>query len=89
MTKDEVKSSEANGEKHVIRLKVPDVYPEYNDLVYGSVGKGKSKKPRYKAGERFYEDPVLLKSDGRPTYHLANVVDDHLMEITHVIRGVV
>ena len=33
------------------------------------------------------DDQVLLKSDGYPTYHLANVVDDHLMEITHVIRG--
>ncbi len=33
------------------------------------------------------EDQVLLKSDGFPTYHLANVVDDHLMEITHVLRG--
>ena len=38
-------------------------------------------------GEVAYEDPVLLKSDGRPTYHLANVVDDHLMKITHVVRA--
>ncbi|GMG20363.1 unnamed protein product [Ambrosiozyma monospora] len=37
--------------------------------------------------DRRYEDPVLIKSDGLPTYHFANVVDDHLMEITHVIRG--
>jgi len=36
-----------------------------------------------------YEDPVLIKSDGLPTYHLANVVDDHLMGITHVIRAAV
>jgi glutamyl-tRNA synthetase len=34
-----------------------------------------------------FDDPILLKSDGFPTYHLANVVDDHLMKITHVIRG--
>ena len=34
-------------------------------------------------------DPVLMKSDGFPTYHFANVVDDHLMKITHVLRGVV
>lgn len=38
---------------------------------------------------RVYDDPILLKSDGNPTYHLANVVDDHHMKITHVIRGTV
>ena len=73
----------------MIRLKVPDVFPLYTDLIYGLVGKRKIRKPLYKGGERFYEDPVMLKSDGRPTYHLANVVDDHLMKITHVIRGAV
>lgn len=41
----------------------------------------------HKLGEIAYEDPVLLKSDGRPTYHLANVVDDHMMGITHVVRA--
>jgi len=35
----------------------------------------------------FYDDQILLKSDGWPTYHLASVVDDHLMEISHIIRG--
>ena len=40
-------------------------------------------------GQQAYEDPILLKSDGLPTYHLANVVDDHFMEITHVVRAVV
>jgi glutamyl-tRNA synthetase len=39
--------------------------------------------------DRVYDDPILIKSDGYPTYHLANVVDDHCMEITHVIRGTV
>lgn len=42
-----------------------------------------------KAYEGSFDDPILLKSDGFPTYHLANVVDDHLMNITHVIRGAV
>ncbi len=47
------------------------------DIVYGEVTVQHSA----------VEDQVLLKSDGYPTYHLANVVDDHLMEITHVLRG--
>ena len=76
------------GESHVIRLKVPDLYPKYDDIVYGSVGPvGQKGKLRY--SDLTYEDPILLKSDGLPTYHLANVVDDHLMQVTHVIRAVV
>jgi len=75
----------SKGEGHVIRLQAPVEYPEYNDLVYGKVGSEKKqrKSPKY------FEDPILVKSDGSPTYHLANVVDDHHMKITHVIRGVV
>ncbi|KAF2203251.1 glutamyl-tRNA synthetase [Delitschia confertaspora ATCC 74209] len=71
------------GESHVVRLRVPDVYPEYEDLVYTTF------KPLHqgrRAADAF-EDPILLKSDSHPTYHLANVVDDHHMKITHVIRG--
>lgn len=71
-------------EPHTIRLKVPDQYPKYNDLIYGTF---KPLKKRGHVTESSYEDPILLKSDGLPTYHLANVVDDHLMKITHVIRG--
>ncbi|KAF1962351.1 glutamyl-tRNA synthetase [Byssothecium circinans] len=74
----------SKGEKHVIRLKVPEQYPSYEDLIYGVF------KPLQRRGhvtETAYEDPILLKSDGLPTYHLANVVDDHHMKITHVIRG--
>jgi glutamyl-tRNA synthetase len=40
-------------------------------------------------GQPTYEDPILLKSDGQPTYNLANVVDDHHMKITHVVRATV
>lgn len=69
---------------HVVRLKVPDQYPTYKDLIYGTF---KPLKRRGHVTETSYEDPILLKSDGLPTYHLANVVDDHLMKITHVIRG--
>ncbi|KAH7068011.1 hypothetical protein BKA63DRAFT_520943 [Paraphoma chrysanthemicola] len=72
------------GESHTIRLKVPDRYPTYKDLIYGTF---KPLKKRGHVTESSYEDPILLKSDGLPTYHLANVVDDHLMKITHVIRG--
>lgn len=57
--------------------------------MYGKIGKDKGDNLgiTMKHGEIAYEDPVLLKTDGRPTYHLANVVDDHHMEITHVIRA--
>jgi glutamyl-tRNA synthetase len=72
------------GESHTIRLKVPDQYPTYKDLIYGTF---KPLKKRGHVTESSHEDPILLKSDGLPTYHLANVVDDHLMQITHVIRG--
>ncbi|KAF2122975.1 hypothetical protein BDV96DRAFT_608772 [Lophiotrema nucula] len=73
----------SRGEKHVVRLRVPDAYPSYEDLIYGTF-----KPLRQRRGaEQAFEDPILLKSDGLPTYHLANVVDDHHMKITHVIRG--
>jgi len=68
----------ADGAHHVIRLAVPltrDV--RYADLVRGDLV----------VSGREIDDQVLLKSDGFPTYHLANVVDDHLMAITHVIRA--
>lgn len=62
----------------VIRQKIPETGAvAWNDLVRGEVS--------FKADT--IDDQVLLKSDGYPTYHLANVIDDHLMEITHVIRG--
>src|SRR5678816_3203687 len=68
----------AAGEPHVIRLKVPLSGPiEFDDLLRGTVTRDAKE----------IDDQVLLKSDGMPTYHLANVVDDHLMEITHVIRA--
>jgi glutamyl-tRNA synthetase len=82
--KDESDDRAHKGESHTIRLKVPDQYPAYKDLIYGSF---KPLKKRGHVTESSYEDPILLKSDGLPTYHLANVVDDHLMKITHVIRG--
>jgi glutamyl-tRNA synthetase len=74
----EVKARIAAGEHYVIRLKVPRKEEiRLNDLIRGWVMVHSST----------IDDKVLMKSDGMPTYHLANVVDDHLMQITHVIRG--
>ena len=61
----------------------------FNDLVYGKTGQNKPNSSKLDLIDRVYDDPILLKSDGHPTYHLANVVDDHCMKITHVIRGTV
>lgn len=63
-------------ETFVIRLKSKDGEISFNDGLRGKI-----------TSNTYLRDPVLLKSDGYPTYHLASVVDDYLMEITHVIRG--
>ncbi|KAJ6099194.1 hypothetical protein N7467_000729 [Penicillium canescens] len=76
----------ANGESHIVRLKV-EGYPMFNDLVYGKTGQNRPNNKKLDFIDRVYDDPVMIKSDGHPTYHLANVVDDHCMKITHVIRG--
>ncbi|HRI78557.1 MAG TPA: glutamate--tRNA ligase, partial [Cyclobacteriaceae bacterium] len=73
-----VKQKLVSGVPYVIRLKVePGVEIKLNDLIRGEVSVQSSQ----------IDDKVLMKSDGMPTYHLANVVDDHLMKISHVIRG--
>ena len=78
LSPDEVKARIAAGEPYVIRQKVPDgVVSSYRDMVFGEIS----------VSAEDIEDGVLLKSDGMPTYNFANVVDDHLMGITHVIRG--
>jgi glutamyl-tRNA synthetase len=75
---DEVKERLARGDQYVIRLKVPrHVEVRFEDIIRGWVVVHSAN----------IDDKVLFKSDGRPTYHLANIVDDHLMRITHVIRG--
>ncbi|KAG9193576.1 glutamyl-tRNA synthetase [Alternaria panax] len=84
ISKEESDERAFNGESHTIRLKVPDQSPSYKDLIFGTF---RPLRRRGHVTESAYEDPILLKSDGLPTYHLANVVDDHLMKITHVIRG--
>lgn len=85
---EEAEDRARKGEAHVIRLKVPKVYPDYKDIVYGTVRHRVEHRP-LALNNPAYEDPILLKSDGFPTYHLANVVDDRLMKITHVVRGAV
>lgn len=76
--KDEVEKNLAEGKSFVIRLKVAKGgIVEFEDIVRG----------RIKFATDTIDDQVLMKSDGFPTYHLASVVDDHEMEITHVIRG--
>ncbi|OGN55705.1 MAG: glutamate--tRNA ligase [Chlamydiae bacterium RIFCSPHIGHO2_12_FULL_44_59] len=75
---EEVKQKEDAGQPYVIRLKIP----LKGECIYEDEIKGRITVPWADV-----DDQVLLKSDGYPTYHLANVVDDHLMRITHVIRG--
>jgi len=77
LSKEEVEKR-LKSEPHVIRLKVPDNKKiVYEDVVYGKVEVNSSD----------LDDQILIKSDGFPTYHFAVVVDDHLMEITYVMRG--
>ncbi|KAH0602597.1 uncharacterized protein H6S33_008678 [Morchella sextelata] len=84
LTSSESDRRAAAGEPHVVRLLAPDTWPAFNDDVHGRISYGANTRAH---AEGSFEDPILLKSDGTPTYHLANVVDDHFMEITHVIRG--
>ena len=78
LPKDEVKKNLDEGKSFVVRLKIPrDIVVVFNDMIRGSI--------EYKS--EVLDDLVLLKSDGFPTYHLANIVDDHEMKITHVLRG--
>ena len=79
LTEEERKAYEAQGIKPVIRLRVPtEGKTTFHDVLMGDITrKNKDVSP----------DPILLKSDGFPTYHLANVIDDHLMGVTHIMRA--
>ena len=78
LTQQEIADCEAQGIRPVIRLAVPtEGQTAFDDLFRGHIV----------VENDSLDDMVLLKSDGYPTYHLANVVDDHLMEITHILRG--
>ncbi|HTB07092.1 MAG TPA: glutamate--tRNA ligase [Bacteroidia bacterium] len=78
LSEDEVKKRLESGEQYVIRVKIPrNEEVRFHDIIRGWVV----------VHTQSLDDKVLFKSDGMPTYHLANVVDDYLMKITHVIRG--
>lgn len=78
LSAEEVQQRLQRGDEYVIRFKMPhNEQLKMNDMIRGEVTIDTST----------LDDKVLFKSDGMPTYHLANIVDDHLMEITHVIRG--
>lgn len=78
LSAEEVQQRLQHGDEYVIRFKMPhNEQLKMNDMIRGEVTIDTST----------LDDKVLFKSDGMPTYHLANIVDDHLMEITHVIRG--
>jgi len=77
LTASEIKEKESAGLPFVVRMKVPERTVRFHDEIRGLIEIDPSN----------IDDQVLLKSDGFPTYHLANVIDDHDMEITHVIRG--
>ena len=77
LSKEEVAKKIKAGQPHVIRMKIPENrIIEVNDLIRGKV--------TYKSDD--LDDQILLKTDGYPTYHLALIIDDHFMEITHVTR---
>ena len=79
LSKEEIQAKIDAGEPYVIRQNVPESgVGSYHDLVYGDIS----------VDYKDIEDGILIKSDGMPTYNFANVIDDHLMGITHVIRGI-
>ena len=78
LSSEETREKIENGDAYVIRFKSPqDETLHLKDVIRGEM----------EIDSNILDDKVLFKSDGMPTYHLANIVDDHLMEITHVIRG--
>ena len=83
LSKEEVKRRIENGDDYVIRFKIHDP----KDGVHGIISTTDIIRGHVTFKKELLDDKVLFKSDGMPTYHLANIVDDHLMETSHVIRG--
>ncbi len=77
LSNEDIKTKLDAGEPHVVRMKIPEGETVFTDIIRGEI----------KINNNTIDDQIILKSDGYPTYHLAVVVDDHLMEISHVIRG--
>ena len=78
LTVSEIAEKIKSGKEYVIRFKLVDFSEPWHDMIFG---------PTVHNVANLEGDPVILKRDGFPTYHLANVVDDHEMEISHVLRG--
>ena len=78
LSKEEIEANLAAGKPHVIRFNMPtEGTTTFHDEIYGDIT----------VPNEELDDLILIKSDGYPTYNFANVIDDHLMEITHVVRG--
>ena len=77
LTPEEIDAKLAAGEPYVIRQRIPEGSTTFHDAVYGDITVDNAE----------LDDQILIKSDGLPTYNFANVIDDHLMGITHVVRG--
>lgn len=78
LTKEEIEKNLADGVSYVIRQKMPtEGITGFDDFVYGHID----------IENKELDDQILIKSDGLPTYNFANVIDDHLMKITHIVRG--
>ena len=84
LSKEEVERRIANGDDYVIRFKMLDPKTEGSQ---GTITTGDKIRGSVSFKMELLDDKVIFKSDGMPTYHLANIVDDHLMKISHVIRG--
>ena len=82
LSKEEVENRIANGDKYVVRFKMYNPNEETETIESIDIIRGKVSFKK-----EILDDKILFKSDGMPTYHLANIVDDHLMKISHVIRG--
>lgn len=77
LSKEEIEENLKNGMPYVIRQKIPEGKTSFVDAIYGVK----------EVDNKELDDMILIKSDGFPTYNFANVIDDHLMNITHVVRG--
>ena len=77
LNKEQIEEKKANGESFIIRMKIPKGKTSFRDIVHGKVT----------FDNKEVDDQVILKNDGFPTYHFANVIDDYSMRISHVIRG--
>ncbi len=77
LSQEEIQAKLDAGEDYVVRFKIPEGKTVFDDLVYGHI----------EVDNSTLDDQIIMKSDGFPTYHLAVVVDDYLMQITHIFRG--